>query len=48
MNYVEPKCQRMIKEKVVRIAIADHSGEKSGKYKKYEKWTKGELYEQSE
>lgn len=35
------------KQKAARIANTPDSGEKGGKSKKYEKWTKNELYEQA-
>jgi len=35
------------KEKSARIANTPNSGKKGGKAKKYEKWTKQELYEQA-
>lgn len=34
-------------EKAARIANTPNSGEKGGKAKKYEEWTKDELYEQA-
>lgn len=41
--------QGMSKEKAARIANSDKSSsEKGGKQKKYEKWTKDELYEKAE
>ncbi|QLE02129.1 Rho termination factor N-terminal domain-containing protein [Galbibacter sp. BG1] len=35
------------KEKSARIANTPDAGEKGGKAKKYEEWTKDELYEQA-
>ena len=35
------------KEKAARIANTPNSGEKGGKSKKYEKWTKKELYKKA-
>lgn len=35
------------KEKAARIANTPNSGKKGGKSKKYEEWTKEELYEQA-
>ncbi|WP_343697767.1 Rho termination factor [Flavobacterium sp.] len=35
------------KEKSARIANTPDAGEKGGKSKPYEEWTKGELYEQA-
>lgn len=41
--------QGMSKEKAARIANSDKSSsKKGGKSKKYEKWTKDELYEKAE
>jgi hypothetical protein len=40
--------QGMSKEKAARIANSDkNSSKKGGKHKKYEKWTKNELYEKA-
>lgn len=45
-QYEELRDQGMSKEKAARIANSD-SSEKGGKHKKYEKWTKDELYEKA-
>lgn len=47
-KYEELREQGMSKEKAARIANADNPGKKGGKHKKYEKWTKDELYEKAE
>lgn len=47
-KYEELRDQGMSKEKAARIANADDPGKKGGKHKKYEKWTKDELYEKAE
>lgn len=47
-QYEELREQGMSKEKAARIANADNAAEKGGKHKKYEKWTKDELYDKAE
>lgn len=47
-KYEELRDQGMSKEKAARIANADNPGKKGGKHKKYEKWTKDELYDKAE
>lgn len=47
-KYEELRDRGMSKEKAARIANADNPGEKGGKHKKYEKWTKDELYDKAE
>lgn len=46
-KYQELRDEGMSKEKAARIANADNASEKGGKHKKYEKWTKDELYEKA-
>lgn len=47
-QYEELREQGMSKEKAARIANSDKSSsKKGGKHKKYEKWTKDELYEKA-
>lgn len=38
----------MSKEKAARIANSENASEKGGKHKKYEEWTKEELYEKAQ
>lgn len=38
----------MSKEKAARIANAEDASEKGGKHKKYEEWTKEELYQKAQ
>ncbi len=38
----------MSKEKAARIANSQESSEKGGKHKKYEEWTKDELYKKAQ
>lgn len=38
----------MSKEKAARIANSENSSEKGGRHKKYEKWTKEELYDKAQ
>lgn len=47
-KYEELRDHGMSKEKAARIANADNPGKKGGKHKKYEKWTKDELYDKAE
>lgn len=48
-QYEELRDQGMSKEKAARIANSDKSSsKKGGKHKKYEKWTKDELYDKAE
>ncbi|SMO68239.1 DUF7218 family protein [Fodinibius sediminis] len=48
-KYEELRDQGMSKEKAARIANAGReASEKGGKHKKYEKWTKDELYEKAQ
>lgn len=47
-KYEKLRDEGMSKEKAARIANADNASEKGGKHKKYEKWTKDELYEKAE
>lgn len=47
-KYEELRDQGMSKEKAARIANADNASQKGGKHKKYEKWTKSELYGKAE
>lgn len=37
----------MSKEKAARIANSENASNKGGKHKKYEKWTKEELYDKA-
>lgn len=46
-QYEALRDEGMSKEKAARIANSD-SSEKGGKHKKYEKWTKDELYDKAE
>lgn len=46
-QYEELRDQGMSKEKAARIANSD-SSKKGGKHKKYEKWTKDELYDKAQ
>lgn len=46
-QYEALRDQGMSKEKAARIANSD-SSKKGGKHKKYEKWTKDELYDKAE
>lgn len=47
-QYEELRDQGMSKEKAARIANSDNGSDKGGKHKKYEKWTKEELYEKAQ
>lgn len=48
-QYEELKKQGMSKEKAARIANSGkEASQKGGKHKKYEKWTKDELYDKAE
>lgn len=48
-QYEELREQGMSKEKAARIANSDKSSsKKGGKHKKYEEWTKDELYDKAE
>lgn len=47
-QYEELRDQGMSKEKAARIANSDNSSDKGGKHKKYEKWTKEELYDKAQ
>ena len=48
-QYEELKDQGMSKEKAARIANSGKkSSKKGGKHKKYEQWTKNELYEKAD
>lgn len=47
-QYQELRDQGMSKEKAARIANSDNASDKGGKHKKYEKWTKDELYDKAE
>jgi hypothetical protein len=47
-QYEELRDQGMSKEKAARISNSDNPGKKGGKHKKYEKWTKSELYDKAE
>lgn len=38
----------MSKEKAARIANSEDASEKGGKHKKYEEWTKEELYDKAQ
>lgn len=38
----------MSKEKAARIANSDHSSRKGGKQRKYEEWTRDELYDKAQ
>lgn len=46
-QYEELRDQGMSKEKAARIANSDNASDKGGKHKKYEKWTKEELYDKA-
>lgn len=46
-QYEELRDQGMSKEKAARIANTENAGKKGGKHKKYEKWTKEELYDKA-
>lgn len=46
-QYEELRDQGMSKEKAARIANSENASEKGGKHKKYEKWTKEELYDKA-
>lgn len=47
-QYQELRDQGMSKEKAARIANSENASDKGGKHKKYEKWTKDELYDKAE
>lgn len=47
-QYEELRDQGMSKEKAARIANSDNTSKKGGKHKKYEKWTKKELYKKAQ
>ncbi len=46
-QYEALKDQGVNKEKAARIANSENASEKGGKHKKYEKWTKKELYDKA-
>ncbi len=46
-QYEELRKKGYSKEKAARIANTKNSGKKGGKSKKYEKWTKEELYDKA-
>ncbi len=46
-QYEELRKKGYSKEKAARIANTRNSGKKGGKSKKYEKWTKEELYDKA-
>lgn len=46
-QYEELRDQGMSKEKAARIANSENASDKGGKHKKYEKWTKEELYDKA-
>lgn len=47
-QYEELRDQGMSKEKAARIANSENASKKGGKQKKYEKWTKEELYKKAQ
>ncbi len=47
-QYEKLRDEGMSKEKAARIANSENTSEKGGKHKKYEEWTKEELYEKAQ